>query len=36
MPKTFKHLYSQLYEFENLYLAYRDVRRGGNVASTSS
>jgi RNA-directed DNA polymerase len=29
MPKTFKHLYPQVYSFENLYLAYRKARRGG-------
>ncbi len=29
MPKTFKHLYPQIYDFENLYRAYRNARRGG-------
>jgi RNA-directed DNA polymerase len=29
MPKTYKHLYPQVYSFENLYLAYRKARRGG-------
>jgi hypothetical protein len=29
MPKTFKHLYSQIYDFDNLYLAWRRARRGG-------
>ena len=29
MPKTFKHLYSQIYDFENLYRAYRKARKGG-------
>ena len=26
--KTYKHLYSQVYDFENLYLAYRKARKG--------
>jgi hypothetical protein len=29
MPKTFKHLYPQIYQFENLYQAFRQARRGG-------
>jgi len=29
MPKTFKHLYPQIYDFENLYRAYRKARKGG-------
>ena len=29
MPKTFKHLYPQVYSFEALYQAYRQARRGG-------
>jgi len=29
MPKTFKHLYPQVYEFENLYQAFRKARKGG-------
>jgi len=29
MPKTFKGLYPQIYDFENLYLAYRKARKGG-------
>jgi hypothetical protein len=28
MPKTFKHLYPQIYDFENLYRAYRKARKG--------
>lgn len=26
--KTYKHLYEQVYDFENLYLAYRKERKG--------
>ena len=26
--KTYKNLYPQIYDFENLYLAYRKARRG--------
>jgi hypothetical protein len=29
MPKTFKHLYPRIYDFENLYRAYRKARKGG-------
>ena len=29
MPKTFRHLYPQIYDFENLYQAYRKARKGG-------
>ncbi len=29
MPKTFKHLYPQVYDFENLYQAFRQARKGG-------
>ncbi|MCP4543142.1 MAG: RNA-dependent DNA polymerase [Chloroflexi bacterium] len=29
MPKTFKHLYPQVYAFENLYKAFRKARLGG-------
>jgi RNA-directed DNA polymerase len=29
VPKTFKHLYPQIYSFEALYRAYRQARRGG-------
>jgi hypothetical protein len=29
MPKTFKHLYPQVYAFENLYQAFRQARKGG-------
>jgi RNA-directed DNA polymerase len=29
MPKTFKHLYLQIYDFEDLYRAYRKARKGG-------
>ena len=27
--KTYKHLYPQIYAFENLYAAFRKARRGG-------
>lgn len=30
--KTYKHLYPQVYDFENLYWAYRDARRGKRSA----
>ena len=26
--KTYKHLYPQVYDFENIYLAYRKARKG--------
>ncbi len=29
MPRTFKHLYPQIYDLENLWLAWRRARRGG-------
>ena len=29
MPQTFKHLYPQVYSFENLYQAFRKARKGG-------
>lgn len=29
MPKTFKHLYPQIYSFENLYTAFRAARKNG-------
>jgi RNA-directed DNA polymerase len=29
MSKTYKNLYPQVYEFENLYQAHRQARRGG-------
>jgi hypothetical protein len=29
MPKTYKHLYSHICAFDNLYLAHRNARRGG-------
>ena len=29
MPQTFKHLYPQIYAFENLYQAFRKARKGG-------
>jgi RNA-directed DNA polymerase len=29
MPKTYKHLYPQVYAYENLYQAFRQARRGG-------
>jgi hypothetical protein len=28
MPKTYKHLYPQICEFDNLYRAHRKVREG--------
>jgi RNA-directed DNA polymerase len=35
MPKTFKHLYPQIYDFENLYTAHRKARRGGKRKKSS-
>lgn len=35
MPKTFKDLYPQVYDFRNLYLAYRKARRGGKRKHTT-
>lgn len=29
MTRTFKHLYPQIYDLENLWLAWRKARRGG-------
>ncbi|MEJ5309550.1 MAG: hypothetical protein WHX52_07235 [Anaerolineae bacterium] len=29
MPHTFKNLYPQIYDFDNLYIAWRRARRGG-------
>ena len=29
MPKTFEHLYPEVYAFENLYRAFRKARQGG-------
>ncbi|MEZ4869997.1 MAG: hypothetical protein R3C14_52200 [Caldilineaceae bacterium] len=34
MPKTYRGLYPQLCEFENLYLAYRAARKGKRAAAT--
>ena len=34
MPRTFKYLYPQIYDLENLWLAWRRARRGGKRPAT--